>query len=360
MLHLHGGDIPECFTNLIGIRGICPPAGNAIPKTPFSGLYINDLQLITIKNAALLANGEDVSGVGLLERMIELATRKMLEDISMKMLPHFFLETVQDFSYSGKYANCFLPRTNIMRGAAVSRCISDMKSVVIESVDVLVDSYVPVDVCIEEKLIQIIDGIYTTNYYFKPQPGAVSRVEMKYKMKTETAYIVMNNVDVGVNHGKIDKNFLKGCNSCGGLYPNKHNISVKGYNGYGDTNLSASLCTSYSIPPDASFDDCIYGIIPFIRTECDYFRILCAISDKMAWLLMYKTASEFILYWMASDRINEKRIGMPKEELERWYGLYEQEYKNRYQAFTNSIQTLLCRYAGDCIKIKGNQYRYSL
>lgn len=360
MLNIDVGEIPSCFKNLIGIRGVCASPDGTPLSGPRSGLYINDLQLITVKTAAYLANGEDFSGIALLERMIELATRKMLGEISEKMMPHFAFETVQDYGQPGEFSNCFEHYSNIMRGVSITRCDKDTKSTIIQAVDVLVDAYRPVDPCINEKLIQIVDGIYTTNYYFTPISGEVVRVEMDYIMKSDTVYIIMNNVDVSVNHGSIDKNFQLGCSKCGGLFKNKHNVKVRGYNGYGNTNLSASLCGSYSTPPKASFDNCIYGLLPVLRTECDYSKILCAISKEMAWLLMYKTASEFILYWMASDRVNEKTIGMTVEELDRWRMLYEDNYKARYKSMSNVLQTLLCKYAGDCIRIKGHQYKYSL
>jgi len=68
-----------CFTNLIGIHRTCNPIA------PTSGLYLQDLPGITLSVANSAVDNETMSGVKLIEEVIEFSVNAILAQIRTQL-----------------------------------------------------------------------------------------------------------------------------------------------------------------------------------------------------------------------------------------------------------------------------------
>ena len=315
--------IPKCLNGVIGLRDC-----NAGPAL----LYLNDLEGITLKTAALISGD---TGIKLLEACIERGIALTIEEFGEALRRNVILEPVADISDCGRFTQTFLPLAPKKRGVRIRRGKSRLQKIRIYSVNVLVNTDGPAE-------ITLLDGNNVFTYPFTAQAGIETEVIIDYKAEGEMVYLLMDNAVVSPALGTIQKHYCH-CSECdGGFHGSgrKNKLEIKGWDGTQSTETA-------------------YGILPNVLLECDPTYIFCLFKERFKYVFLYRAAVEFAKHWSASNRTNEKTIyeNDKAKALQRgWQG----DYERRATIIAEQISRWLTEIDDDCITCSGYTYGHSI
>lgn len=335
--------IPQCFENYIGIRGHCDT------DPPLSGLYIDDLEGITVATASKIADGSVYgTGVEYLKAKIHQGIMLSLDEFKQYAAPLYTIRTVLNMSTPGQFNTTYLASTLADRGVKITKrkahycsgCSGsngdpiDMQRMFISKVTVLVNT------SIANKEIFIEDGANTTTINTGPLvAGIPKQVAVNYRAENAEIFMYMNNVDVDVNQGAVNSYYYNNCATCGYYKHNDPNLLVQGFDGVNNTNF-------------------LYGLNPEVKIDCSEEMLWCALADKLKYVLWYRAGIEVVKGWLASDRINMATMyntDIAKMLLETWTA----EYQTKYTYLQNSIREFLNQFDGSCINCRGMKMQYT-
>ena len=126
----------SCWNNVIGVRGLCDPN-----VTPSSGLYINDLTGISMRDIDSGVNEEDKTAFTLIERKIDQAAN-MIQAESLAYLYNRWNYTTSSWDGQvGFWPQSLqkLPQSAVFRGIGVRYRQADYIAVTLTAVNLLVN-----------------------------------------------------------------------------------------------------------------------------------------------------------------------------------------------------------------------------
>jgi hypothetical protein len=286
--------------NYIGIRGTCEG------QEPVSGLYINDLQGISLNRAASATDENYIRGVDFLRSNEALAFELVRQDYKAAIARDFVLNTVIDnvdrkISYSvGNY----LPlEAGVNRYIKITdRLIDQMASVRINRIELYARN------AFNGFQLQIIDGAVTINKTIDLQAG-LNSIPIQYVSGSGSVYIGYdaNQVELWepTNYGLGNK-CADGCIcDCSGL----NYLNVEYFRG-NDIISATKLSIRNGIAVNASL-------------ICDLDSVFCSYVDVFKFAIWVKMGILIVEKYLSSDRINPVVFAAKKDAerlLTQWKG----------------------------------------
>lgn len=330
--------LAKCLQNFIGASQVCSNFGMGAST---SGLYLTDLEGISINRIANIVNGEDGTALNLLNRKIEFSTGLVFDDLAKYIQPYYTLNRTLDVVTAGRYTTTFLTPTPLRRGLHIKRKERNLYSVKINTVKIFSST------SLTGAILRISDGIYDNDYVVDIVANQILEVVVNYTTIFDEVYITLDNTLLTVNEGNLGyTDGCGGCCSCGYssnnlAHKNKkiNDISVKGWNGVSDEQRS-------------------FGLVAELSVGCDFDRLQCVLADNFKYLLLYRAGIEVVKEWLSSERVNETTMIDTDHAiflLERW----EKEYDTKYRTAVKGIKGIMESLDSQCVTCKKAGYGYS-
>lgn len=310
--------------NIIGIRDYknC--------DNPLSGLYINDIEGISLKTLSAVTNSEHESGYQFAKDIINRAVRIVVEDFKQFIFPQYNFNSVVASTETGHFDSPFEynSKSATSRGVCITRGHTKLGRIFISKVDVLVQDSGVIDLMIE-------DGNDIIHYTVNATANVIETIFPEYQCQHDEVYIYFDQTNFRTSKGDLHhSNLHLGCRSCSGNW--RTHIYSRGYNG-------------------VSCDSNMYGINTVASLRCDETELICAVIDRMYYLMWIKSGIEFYKERLISGRLNPI-VMFSREIAEAAISRLEQDYDVKYKIFCKSIQKYLSQFKDICLTCNAKQY----
>lgn len=287
---------------------------------PESGLFINDIPGITLKNAAAIVNEEQQSGFELLKIIIKNAILYSFQDFNNRISPSFKYNAIAEIRKINYFDGSILPKANANRGIVLKRWRSEMAEIYIS--DIYVKSQnsgvAIIRIYDGDKLVKTIEADLIAN------EEKTFRVD--FQAEAETVKILCDDTNFAMYSGQIDRRFT-GCNSCNGN--SGQDFYITGWDG------------SREIP-------IYYGIGVNASVRCEEENIICLLLKKMNFIFWYKAGALYYEELLNSTRLNAITL-YSKDRAQINLDILNEKYEKAFNDFRPTIEAMLKSTKGECI-----------
>lgn len=298
---------------IIGIKGFdgC--------NEPESGLFINDIPGITLKNASAVVSEEHKSGLALLQNITTRAVQLVFEEFYAQATSKFQFNQVAETRELHNWDGTTLAPTSSERGLVVKRWRSELAQIVVEGLWVKVKQSGSYE-------IKIYDGPNTKSVVVVLIADQEVYVRVDYVAKYEEIKILMSNATLNVYSGPLNRTNY-GCSTCQGNW-NGTGLYLAGWDG-------------------SKEDSNYYGIGVLASVRCFEENILCGLLKRMSFLFWYKAGIMYYEELLASNRLNPITI-YTKEKAQENIDNLTLKYEKAFANFIPTIQNLIISTKGEC------------
>lgn len=311
-----------CLTNIskpvIGIREDCQEI------TPTSGLYINDLEGITLKMADGIVSKDDKNGVDLLNKKIQLAEQKLLNEASLKLPKHILKKTLVDFDTIGVAQDdlqSIASKANYLKGIKIRIDESSYIDFQLHKVGLWLDA----DVTTNVEVWDLITNTQLSTIEVEAKQNEITYVQVDEIFNTQkNRFHIAILYDAGVAgtfETSIHKNICRDCHKTSGYINNYTHITGVEIDS-GDSKLSENFDSINGTG----------GLFVDYAISCSTSQFLCANSRHFALPLLYKAGQEILREAVYSDRLNKYVI--IKADLNKDL---EEDFKQMYQEALDGV-----------------------
>lgn len=286
---------PEvCFTNLIGIRGVCEPK---------SGVYwLDDIPGIDLTRLANMAEQDAPTGEKLGIKLIESGARLMAADVeaiydAQYKVSNTLVNGCSSCNWTGNYAAG--PGKGIL---IKDNTVSDFSRLLLDKLTAKVNATGTFHIVIDDGAgnTRIIENDFLANYEYE-------FINLNYTTKQKTVKVFLQEDTVGLAQLSCPRGSGCGCNGSSAV------VSDLVYAGLTDGTESQQA----------------YGFKPCAQIRCDADDVLCYVAHSaprmIGMALLYKVAELFFTSVIQSNR-NNKVVGTKiedhKEDIAKYSGLY--------------------------------------
>lgn len=304
-----------CLENLIGI---VRPCGDTPPSE--SGLYLQDLPEITIKNAEAIITDQD-SGLELLQNKLAFATEYLNTDFVTKLYPRFAQNSILENQTAGFYQNNKPLNQGIsgsLKGVQLKVMEYPYLSLFVSSISLFINHTGTVPVYIYD----LIQGKQLDVISVEAVAGEIVQVDISklYKTGGQTLniFIGYDSTDIQSYNSYIFGQGYLGCRRCPAprgrgnkfVWMSSKSIpaaSQKIENNLQSLNDTGGLSVNYSL-------------------NCTVDKFLCSTRNMLAMPLLYLTAVKVLEAAKVSQRISSFVV-IRKDEIDTLIQWYDAEYK---------------------------------
>lgn len=322
--------LATCLDNFIGIRGL----KNDV--TPESGLYINDLQSVSIKLLANLATEEQKNFKGVYNEITTRALNEFEADVMNKAQKFFKTNVVLENNKSGYYPEPYETEaaSAFYKGVSIELRdnISKYLSVYINTAQIYLDSAGTKEI----RIYNTLDGKILHSITFEGSVG-MNRVAINKSILT---------------YGQNTNLFV--------CYDGTATASIKTDN-IGDSSVAivqGAKCSTGSSVIDANLDFTgdSAGLVVDYNIKCDLSEFICSNRDAFKFALWYKYGSAIMFDRLDSDRLNKFTLNKTAAEKKELYNFYETKYDESVESVIKSLNTSQDPYCFACNKKR--QYKF--
>jgi hypothetical protein len=303
---------------LCGRRTIIGIRDYADCTKPESGLFLNDIPGIKLKNLAAIADAEHQSGYELAKQIIRNATMFVFEDFNNKVSGSFKYNAVAEIRKINFFDGSILPAAPLERGLVLKRWRSEMAQIYVSEVFVKSQNS-------GVATIKIIDGNVTKEYEVDLVANVEAKVLVDYQATSEQIKIVCNDTDFAMYSGQINKSFA-GCMACGGT-PDQ-GFYITGWDGMKE------VLKYYGIGVNAS-------------VRCNEENLICLLLKKMNFIFWYKAGAMYYEELKGSTRLNPITM-FSKDKLQENLDDLNEKYEKAFASFVPSINAMIKSTKGEC------------
>lgn len=282
-----------CFTDFILVRGACGTA------TPSSGLFLNDLPGITLRNLANVANEEQVTGIGLANNAIALGIDLTKKEIMERMLDIVRFNSVYSSKRIGNLNYDLFAGPTAGFNGITSELDCDCKLLrqCVSRIDILLNT------TLTDAVLRIVDGPTTTNFTFSTVAGGITTIYPNYEAVNETIEISYDTSAVSYSSSGFSGQCF--CNTC-------------------NTSCNQCICDCNIIVRSTAATT--FGLRPNINVICSADAFFCDIMKFMGRPAWYRSGILFIDELLMTSRLNEFTlydIDRAQAIQEKWMEEYE-------------------------------------
>lgn len=321
----------SCFDNIIGIKRTCDST------EPVSGLYLNDLAGLTIRDADAAISDEYASSLRMIKAKINLATNLVKNHLragSTKLLARTTIENGVVGIYQEN--KIILSENGKLKGIQIRLKNYPYFSILISSISFYAHETKNINVYIYD----LVTGQKLDTFPVSTTAGQVVSivVNKKYGVESKTIELfICTDSDISFNQATLSKGH---CNGCSNTFSNAYT-----YLSYSET--SATEVISANLQGGQSTG----GISVSYSLECSLDTFICSMAGTLGMPILYKTASLVLEEMVVSKRQNAV-IGVYKEDHEELMAKYESEFISSMGAIFNNMKTPndICFHCNSSIK----------
>lgn len=305
--------IPSCFDNFIGVKDICP--ADPLLDPPTSGLYIEQLEGVSLEWAARGADSKDLTGANFIKESINAAILKTKEALfeEMRALSYYKpradlgYQTIGDFDYL--LFDAFSPAFQGVRAERTPDCNRYIWKIANVSVLTQTDQVVN---------LRIMDGSIVMTKTIETVGGVVATDYIDYTIKSKAVYIEVANGDF--SQTKLDSGAPGNC--CGRCQPvgNRY-YKVHGWDGSKRVNETFGLKVDFNL-------------------MCDEWAFMCAIRHRLGLAVLYKTGEIMCRAQMYNETDNVQTLDPAIEAQKNFFkSEFQKQIKNVIQRLPDFIRS---------------------
>ena len=292
--------LSTCLNNYIGLRGLCSDT------VPSSGLYINDLQSISLKMLANIANEEQKDFIGLYSEVYTRALNEFESDVMIRMQKYFNTNVLLENDITGYYNEPYevVSSSTDYKGVSIELRdnISKYLSVYVNTVQIYLDA----DATHEIYVYNTLDGSLLDTISFVGTEG-MNRVNIN---KSYPTYGQNTNIFICYNGTSVNSVSVDNSD-----YSN--NAIIRG----------AKVPTASSvIDSNLVYDGDSYGLVVDYNIRCDISEFICSSRDLFKFALLYKIGAAIMFERSTSTRLNKYTLNKSPLEIKEIYKYYENKY----------------------------------
>ncbi len=294
--------LSNCLENYIGIRGLC---NDTIPA---SGLYLNDLQSISLKMLSNIADGEQKDFTGVFNEITTRAFNEFESDVMVRTQKYFNTNVLLENNITGYYKEPYeaVSGSTDFKGVAIElrESISKYLSIYINTVQIYLDAPATKDIFIYNTL----DGSLMDTISFDGVEG-MNRVNIN---KSYPTYGQNTNIFICYDGDSTNS------------------ISVDNIDDSSTAIIRGAKVSNASSVIDSNlvYDGDSYGVVVDYNIRCDISEFICSSRDLFKYALLYKMGSAVMFERLASTRMNKYTLTKTPLEIKEIYKFYEDKYSD--------------------------------
>ena len=314
----------NCLSNIVSVSNPC--TNEKIISS--SGYDILDAPEINLSNIAQIANSDTPNGYEFLKKQLSNATRDVVNDfIALLNTNNLITKIFSTSIVTGEFNSSYTNTANNKQGISINRNLKNhrpnsIKKLVVQ--DVLI---YPISDHTNTNLF-IQDGSEMKEIPIQLIGGKINKFSINHRIENSKVNIYLDNIPTYASN-------LTCLVGCSGTIPNECGY-VKGYNNGNEVQREG------------------FGINAVFTCECDYESLLCRYSKSYVGKIIFlKTRANILKERIHNDRINSLII-YGREEAEKLHVEIENEYREAWNAFVESVPNLLTNDSDciDCRKVK--------
>ncbi len=321
----------NCFDNIIGVKRTCDST------EPVSGLYLNDLAGLTIKDADASISDEYASGLRMIKSKINLATALIINHLragSTKLLAYSTIENGVCGIYTQK--EIIPAQDGKLKGIQLKLKNYPYFSVLISSISFYAHETKSINIYIYD----LVTGKLLDTFPVMTNDGSVTSVivNKKYGIESKTIELfICADSDISFNQAILSKGH---CNGCTNTHANAYT-----YLTYSETSLSEVITANLQGGTSTG------GISFSYSLECSIEPFICSMAGTMGMPILYKSAA-LVMEELAVSKRQNSIITIYKETHEELHAKYEGEYQAALGAIFNHMKTPndMCFHCNSSIK----------
>jgi len=310
-----------CLSELIGIKKACTDI------EPLTGLYVNDLPMMSLKLADAAANSEKVNGINLIQDRIAFAERYLSNDIRNFMQDKFVINSILEQTTLGIYDedNETISSSNKLRGIKIIVREDPFLNINISRIGLRLDSVVTTNVLIYD--LYKNELLYTLP--ITTVADEITYIEINKKIPTNKqrrSLFICIDANVADQYEAAVYDSGIGCISC-------HKDKYLSYATSGTLDNALSKTEANFVASNSTG-----GLTVDYTIECDLENYICSMGTTLAWPLLYKTGHLIMQELEHSPQLNTIVMinsGKNKEISD----YYEAEYIKSLNQITMNIKT---------------------
>lgn len=319
----------SCSENFIGIRCLCDGASEEKSK---SGLYIENLEGIDIKNVADVTTGKFENAKDLIQNKIDFAIESVFSDLHSELHPYLTLHSAIEIASIGDFESEYNLDNEGQKGLKITKHKSKLSDLIIEKVVLSFKEDV------EDEELFIIDGEHEEVIEFSATAGTRHEIELNYTAKTDEV-IIFTDMSLQLLKGDIGNcHQLSNCDACGSGGDYEHLTAVNYDFGSGSE-------TSY-----------FNGIQAHCQVVCSIDKIRCSLLHTLKMPILYKSGILILQEWESTDRLNFLAIYSDEWVEKKLVEWIDYTYPNELEKVSRSLIHLLKGFDKACVQCNGAKY----
>lgn len=303
----------QCLDNYIGIRALTENCG---APSSVSGLYLEDLEGLTLSKLASIETGKQMDARVLFAQLLNRAGRQMLEEMKILLMPYLRMEASIEGGWLGKFGEATCAESK----AELKTCHGRLARFVLEKVRVKFNHT-------GEVVLTLTDGQHTETKTITTEAGVEQELQWFYVAKTENVTIT---APVEGYAGTLQGGWKMGerCGDC----------------------LYRFVCCNQTTRMAC-------GITVQFTVQCDFEKMLCAALPHLNQPLLLSLGCEVLKEWEASDRLNFLTLH-GKEWAAAKHDEWTMKRNEMLNAATQGIARMLQSMDDKCVTCGGYSYGY--
>ena len=314
----------SCLQNIVSVSNPCF-AEKAIST---SGYDLMDAPEINKSNLSQIAGSDNPNGFEFLKEQLTFAIRDVTNDFIALLNTNNLITKIFNSSIStGEFNSGYTNQSNVKQGITLNRNLKNQRPDSIKKMIVQDVLIYPVNDH-SSTILFLQDGQELKQIPIQLIGGKINKFSINHKIQSSSVQIYLDNIDTYASNLTC----LVGCN---GTIPNECGY-VKGYKNGSEVQREG------------------FGINAVFTCECDYESLLCRYSKSYVGKIIFlKTRANILKERIHNDRINSLII-YGREEAEKLHIEIENEYRETWNAFVESVPNLLANDSDciDCRKVK--------
>jgi len=294
-------------------------------ESPISGLYINDIEGLTLKTLAAVTNEEHESGYKFAKDKILLAIKLVIDDFKSQIFPTWTMNQVIESGFTGVFDSKFNNIAPLERGVSLERSTNTkLAKIFINELEILVADT-------GDNTIKIIDGLNTQ--LIPVSLVANEKLTLQLNKECESDFVTITMDNYAMRTARMNQTTRMsggGCRSCfHSRRTGSDNLENTGWNGTGE---------EYQM----------YGINAKATLRCSEEELICSVYDKMYFLFWLRSGMEICKEIEMSTRLNPIAL-FGKEKAAQLYERLSGEYEKKFKIFADSIGRYLGQFSDLCL-----------
>jgi hypothetical protein len=312
----------SCWDNVIGIRGLCEA------QTPSSGLYINDLTGISIKDLNAGVNEEDATAFTLIQRKVDQAATMMQAEALSYLYNRWNYTTSAWDGVVGYFPESLrsLAAAPVYRGIGMRYRQADYISVSVNAVTLLLPVSTTVNVLVVDLITgTTLDTIPITTIANTPVRVVANKKYTSNGQMLNLAFVYNATSIASFQTGLYPTYSCGGCGRAQRWYENmlERTIEIPTGGSILEQNINGGSWTG--------------GLSVDYQVACSFESLLCAHIGQLGYPVLYKAGMLILKELEFSKRLNGIVV-FNRERNQELATYYQEQYDNYMQRYFDAAQ----------------------